>query len=446
MPETGRQFYEDQGWMYLRLDGSPFERGLQHGRQMANLIPDSINRARVWTTNTLGRDWDFFREVAEKLYLPKITVECDDELKGIVAGADQAGVTIDYLDLVALNGYEDSINYHYFLRKQQNPRSQDVRVGGCSAFVATGTRTSDGRVVMGHATWWPYLLGKGWNLLLHINPSRGHEVLMQSIPGFIFSGSDWYMNSSGLIVCETTITGVYTFKPEGTPTFVRAREAMQFSDTIDAWTRSMIKDNNGGLANSWLLGDTNRNEIALLELGTFNHQLQRTRDGYFVGCNLAFDEKVKTETKFDYSNTDSSPVARHERWLRLMDSDRKIDVETAKSYLSDHYDTSIGHESPSGCSLCGHVDSDAKGFPELEWGPFYPSGSFDAKITTAPLAREGKMWARWGKPCGASFDSRLFLKEHPEYSWQVPLLGDLARTEWTVIDAQFKSSKTTNHL
>ena len=435
-------FSENQGWIYLRLEGAAFERGFQHGKHLGRLIPDSIDRVRLWAANTLGRNWDYFREVAQKLYEPKVSAECQEELKGILAGAREVGVSLDYLDLVALNGYEDSINYHYFLRKQERHESQVVRVGGCSAFVATGSVTSDGGVVMGHSTWWPYLLGHNWNILLHIKPTRGNEILMQSIPGFIFSGTDWYMNSGGLLVSETTITGVYTFRPEGTPTFVRAREAMQYTEDIDSWSHEMLKDNNGGLANSWLIGDTTRNEIALLELGTFNHELQRTRDGWFVGCNLAFDDKVKSETEFDYSESSSSPTARHRRWVQLSRPTKKVGIDTAKSYLADHYDASLNHEGPSRCSLCGHVDLDQRGCPEFEWGAFYPGGSFDAKITTSSLAKHGKMWARWGKPCGGSFDSKSFLKEHPEYSWQKPLLRDLKSNEWVMFDAGFGPSRT----
>jgi hypothetical protein len=431
---------ENQGWTYLELEGSAFERGYQHGKFLGRLIPDSINRVKLWAAHALGRDWNYFRDVAQKFYEPKASAECAEELKGILAGSKEVGVTLDYSDLVALNGYEDSMNYHYFLRKQEKAESQAVRVGGCSAFVAVGSMTGDLGIVMGHNTWWPYLLASNWNIILHVKPTRGYEILMQSIPGFIYSGTDWYMNSSGLLVCETTITGMYTFRPEGTPTFVRVREAMQYAADIDSWSSMMLKDNNGGLANSWLIGDTNRNEIARLELGTFNHQLQRTNDGWFVGCNLALDDRVRSETDFDYSSASTSPTARHRRWSQLSNPTNKLDINIAKSYLADHYDASIDRELASRCSLCGHVDTDERGCPEFEWGPFYPGGSFDAKITTTSLAKEGKMWARWGKPCGTSFESEPFLKKHPEYSWQKPLLNDLKSYDWTLIEGGFGST------
>ncbi len=48
-----------------------------------------------------------------------------------------------------------------------------------------------------------------------------------------------------------------------------------------------MKDgNNGGYANNWLLADRKTKEIASLELGLKNVTLQRTMDGYFVGCEF----------------------------------------------------------------------------------------------------------------------------------------------------------------
>ena len=44
------------------------------------------------------------------------------------------------------------------------------------------------------------------------------------------------------------------------------RTANQYASSIDEWCKIMKKENNGGYANSWLLGDVNTNEIARLEL------------------------------------------------------------------------------------------------------------------------------------------------------------------------------------
>ena len=151
---------------------------------------------------------------------------------------------------------------------------------------------------------------------------------------------------------------------------------------------------------------------SFLELGTFTNQLQRTRDGWFVGCNLAFDDKVRSETDFDYSEPSSSPTAQHRRWTQLSGSAKKVDIGTAKSSSRRPLRCLTEFEGPSMLTLRS-CRSRPAGLPEIQWGAFYPGGSFDAeKITTSSLAKEGKMLARWGKPCGGSFDSKSFLKEH----------------------------------
>src|SRR5207244_12656012 len=75
----------------------------------------------------------------------------------------------------------------------------------CSAFAATGPATRDGKMVIGHVTWWPLTLAEQTNVWLDIKPENGHRMLMQSYPGGIESGTDWYQNDAGIVLTETTI-------------------------------------------------------------------------------------------------------------------------------------------------------------------------------------------------------------------------------------------------
>ena len=69
------------------------------------------------------------------------------------------------------------------------------------------------------------------------------------------------------MITETTISQFHGFDPNGVPEFVRARKAMQYSNSIDDFARIMKDGNNGGYANDWLIADRNTGEIASLELG-----------------------------------------------------------------------------------------------------------------------------------------------------------------------------------
>ncbi len=141
---------------------------------------------------------------------------------------------------------------------------------------------------------------------------------MDGYPGVITSDDDFGVNSSGIMITETTITQFRGFNPDAVPEFVRSRKALQYANSIDDYDRIMMEGNNGGYANDWLLGDRKTGEIARLELGLENHHLWRSKDGYFEGSNFPSDPKlIKEETDFDPNDTGSSPNARRTRWRTI---------------------------------------------------------------------------------------------------------------------------------
>jgi hypothetical protein len=89
---------------------------------------------------------------------------------------------------------------------------------------------------------------------------------MQSYPGGIESGTDWYQNDAGVVLTETTIRQT-PFNAQGTPVAFRARIAIQYGGNIDEVVERLGARNNGLYTNEWLLGDAKNNEIAMYELG-----------------------------------------------------------------------------------------------------------------------------------------------------------------------------------
>jgi len=90
-------------------------------------------------------------------------------------------------------------------------RLADLPAGACSAFIATGSATKDGSIVMAHNTWIDYVYGVHWNLILDLKPEKGNRIMTQTCPGFIHSGPDWCMNSSGLMVVGNYHCGIFWF-------------------------------------------------------------------------------------------------------------------------------------------------------------------------------------------------------------------------------------------
>ncbi len=440
----GAYRFEQAGWVYLHLEGSPARIGFQHGYHLASEIVDAFEAVKLEDTHRTGRDWDFFRKAAREMLWPKIDREYQQELAGITEGLKARGVSMDLEDVVALNAFEELPDYYvpwYNAQQKVANAPRLVSPGNCSAFVATGRYTRDHGIVIAHNNWTSYLAGERWRVIFDIVPERGNRILMDGFPGVITSDDDFGVNAAGIMVTETTITQFVGWDPKGKPEFVRSRKALQYARSIDDYVRIMLDGNNGGYANDWLLGDNKTGEIAQFELGLKAYKLWRTRDGYFVGSNFARDPKVLTEdTKFDAANPESSPNARRARWEQLMKASKgKIDAEMAEKFLSDHYDTTLQQDQAGEHSLCGHGDVAARGVPEWEWGPFYPGGAVQGKAMDSRMAKGLSFRARMGHPCGGDFLVEPFLKAHPEYSWQAPKLRDMKAGPWTV----FKTGQRT---
>lgn len=373
---------------------------------------------------------------------PKIDAEYQREIDGIVRGANDAGVKADRWDIVALNAIEE-LPYYYvpWLEKQQGKIPTTHAPGNCSAIVATGSYTKDHRIVMGHNTWTDYVKGSRWNIIFDIKPQKGYRILMDGLPGVIVSDDDFGINSAGMMITETTITGFTLFDPAGKPEFYRARKAMQYSNSIDDYVRIMLDGNNGGYANDWLLGDNKTGEIALFELGLKEHTLRRTSDGYYVGSNFPVDQKLATiETNFDFTNLGGSPLARKTRWEQMVKAAAgKIDVETIKQMEADKYDAFENKDGPNERSLCGAVERSSRGIPEWDWARFYPGGTVQAKAIDSGLASKMQFWAAMGHPCGYDFIASTFLREHPEYGWMNGILRDMKSHPWTSFASGMKN-------
>jgi hypothetical protein len=344
-------------------------------------------------THDAKRPYSFFRTAAETMLWPRVEQEYREELQAIAEGAAARGVKVDVLDVVLMNASIE-LGYHTaVLDRRAAPAER------CSAFVATGSYTRDGRIVIAHNNWSAYLDGARWKIIFDIVPSRGHRIFMDGLPGWIHSGDDFGVNSAGLAITETTISRFSGFDPAGVPEFMRARKAMQYASSIDDFVRIMKDGNNGGYANNWLVADTKTSEIADLELGLKNVNLWRTKDGYYVGTNYPVSEKLaREETQFDLRDMGQSPNARRVRAVELVEGAKgQIDVAFAKRYLSDHHDSYQKKVEPNERTLCGHIDLSPRGSKPWQ-DEFGPAGTVQAKAADHRMVRELAFTAAFGIP------------------------------------------------
>ena len=82
--------YPAAGWIYLHIEGEPYERGYQHGHLMSREIPEYLKRC----ANLLGSKdhWDDYRTTANTLFLRGFDRELLEEMRGIADGASDAEI------------------------------------------------------------------------------------------------------------------------------------------------------------------------------------------------------------------------------------------------------------------------------------------------------------------------------------------------------------------
>ncbi|MBU1118381.1 hypothetical protein KKH43_00680 [Patescibacteria group bacterium] len=425
--------FEREGWVYLHIEGEPFERGYQHGYYLSDELTQIYRNLKYLTYIDTGKDWDFFVESARDLFVKHMDDEYIEEMKGIAKGASDHGCSVTWEEILAWNGYDELTQYWWpGERRRMFNTYEHRRKEHCSAFIATKPFTVTGEIIMAHNTWARYETGQFSNLIIDIKPKEGHRIFMQSSPGYIDSFSDYFVTEAGIMGTETTIGDFSMYDADEVPEFHRARKAMQYGESIDDFVKRMLKQNSGGYANSWLLADTNTGEIARFELGLKYYNVERKKDGYFVGYNAAEDPRIRNLECADsgFFNVKRAQGARRVRLTELMEQYKgEIDIEVGKKVLSDHFDPYLQKENPCGRTIEGHHELDDSKY--TTYTPFEPKGSVDGKVTSSSLAKELSFDARWGSSSGMEFDANEFLKQHPQWDYLRNYLFDRPTKEWS---------------
>ncbi len=407
--------FNEGGWTYVHLEGTPEQVGFQHGYLLAREIEDNVLVYRVEAPQHTKHEWSFFRDAAKNVLWPHLDAEYQKELNGIAEGLKAQGSSLDLWDVVALNGYIELSDYYMpwlDAKEGKTAENEPMAPGKCSAFIATGSATKR-RKDRDRAQQLEHLCG-GRALDRGLRHCAGERTAHFDgrEPGVITSQDDFGMNASGLMITETTLPMAKGFDVNGIAEFDRSRKAMQYATSIDEYAAIMRKGNNGGYANSWLIGDRKTGEIAYLELGLKNTPLTRKKDGYFVSSNFAADPAlIRDDTPgFDPSNAESTMNARHIRAEQFMKEHYgELDTALAEAYLSDHYDTYEHKIDVGKRSLCGHEETSPVG--EKVWGdpPFDPGGAVTGKVMDSDLAAKMSFIGRAGHPCGEILSQRRFL-------------------------------------
>ena len=204
----GAYKFNEGGWTYVHLQGAPGQVGFQHGYLLAREIEDNVLVYQVEAPQRAKHKWGFFRDAAKNVLWPHLDAEYQQELAGIADGLKAHGSRLDVWDVVALNGYIELSDYYvpWLDAKQGKASTEEPKAPGkCSAFIATGSATRGGKIVIAHSNWSSYAEGERWTVVFDIVPASGQHILMDGMPGVITSQDDFGVNASGLMITETTL-------------------------------------------------------------------------------------------------------------------------------------------------------------------------------------------------------------------------------------------------
>lgn len=448
--------YDLNGWTYISIKGGAKERGYAYGKLIKEDMKEVKRTLDFIVYTDLGVKWDFFIEASRKYFCPKISEQFPEFYEEMEGFAEGAGMSIN--EVVAWNNYF-TLTESWFanmpeeetiaVRGSAAPSASSSREGGgsqerCSAFIAVGDWTADGKIVCAHNNFSNFVDGQFANFVIDIQPTKGNRILMMGFPGWIWSGTDFFVTSAGILGTETTIGGFVAYE-NNVPISCRIRNAMQYGKTLDDYEKMLLDGNSGDYANSWLFGDTNKNEIMRIELGLRFHNTERTKNGYFIGFNGPYDPRIRN---LECVNTGIDDIRRHQgarkvRLADLMDNWKgKLNVEVAQQIISDHYDVYLNKENPCSRTCCSHYELDAREYMSdpSRPKPYQPRGALDGNVIDTTLAKHMSFSLRWGNSCGIPFFKDKFCNENRVWDYLRPYLRDRPQQPWTIFSITRRSS------
>jgi len=387
--------YDDRGWIFVHVEGDPYDRGYQYGTLVSDEIVAYMTKLAIQANRSdPPAGWQTLRFECDTLFLRGYDPEYLTEMKGIADGAAQAGAKyddkpLDLLDIVTINSVIDLDQLHDAMQVTPHALTGESFLGAaeemriaeknrkCSAFAATGPATAGGQVVFGQIFMWGGYTGVHWNVICDVQPSSGHRLVYHTFPGGIHSGADFYINSAGIVIGETTVAQT-PYEPDSTPQSNRIRKAAQYASSINEVEQILWQKNNGMYTNDWPIADIKTGEVAVLLLGTHRKKLWRTGEdlspfgtpGFLWANNNNRDPEVRREYL-------AQP---EDRPFDLVFSPWNRDVAFNEFY--QQYE--------------GRIDSNVA---VKMWAssPINRAHACDGKITTTEMARELSFLAHYGK-------------------------------------------------
>lgn len=356
------------GYKFLRLKGTPFERGLQYGQACPAEIAHSIASYSAMFENFLGITWEQARERISRYlpfvedYAPKVL----EEIEGVAKGA-----AISFEDMFTLNCRSEIV--------------MEKRADGCTAFGVSPRVSGDGKSYLCQNWDWIRRQRQA-KIILQLEQPPEPTLLMVAEAG-ILAGKG--LNSEGIgMVANALSTGNCV---PGVPVHFLLRKVLESPALADA-VESVAVANRANCVN-FLLG-TQEGEFLDIEAAPEDFGVLTREDGgslyhtnHFLAPNMVC--RVRDYGKVILPDT-------FQRLGRIKDLIReragKVDFAACREFLSDH------RNAPD--SICRHEDEHD------------PEGKRLGSVYGVILDLTGRvLWISDGNPCQGRFFPYTFQAE-----------------------------------
>lgn len=438
-------FEEVSGVKILRLKGSPYEMGYQHGYLLADKIWLMINRTllatEAYVAKQTGSDLRRSKEmllIGQKRAEPFLPPELREEMEGIAKGIRDAGVEVSLEDILLWNtNYDQWCIYchpHYWQcdgKGEPGPgsgpgASPSPAAGGCSSFSAWGEWAGgDGRLIFGKNEDnfnMPEQLDN--RMMVVADPDEGFGHAFMTYPGMI--GLDGGLNEAGFEMM-TQLSSMQQESMDGCGIAVFTRLLLTHARTVEDAVGIFRKHPRcAGIA--YHVADARAREAAVVETSSKMVCVRYPMPGVeamwqsnhsncypgwmgYSGYNMVADQVPVNELK-DISTQEcwqqslKNPYnfyvqapSRFERYRQLIHEHYgRITPENAMRILSDRYDPYTRMTRPEDfpswtnnilCTICAL-------YPDFSYEASEPVGRFKARIANmwslVAYPETGDMW------------------------------------------------------
>lgn len=358
---------------YVRLQGSHYKMGLQHGEQLAEVITDALIPFISSSTTKLGISPKNLKELVNKYKHPieKRFPQILQETKGIAEGA---GINFEQALLVLLfHQYSPPRVSNTLLNSEQH----------CSSFVATGGATTDGEPISSQNSDWPKeRCIDRLRVAFKYQPDDGYAVIGRGIAGHLGGPAVIGFNEKGLSLVGSGVTARNRANFELHPWMI-CRLALEKCSSVSEFIDFMEKIPRWQGGENLCVSDID-GHVARIGFSVKRIMITRSRNFFLASTNHYHTPEMQAlgPQRAEYP----SSFRRYHRLVELLKANfGNIDVDTTMKIMSDH---EFGDAPPeSDKSICRHAE--------------------DLETFTNTILRpsEGKLWISRGTPCKKEYSS-----------------------------------------